>query len=79
MTTFMTDEGFLGYCEIHCSAPRPRFNSQQVNRLIALADYPEFAVNEVPPNQWFELDEQQIMPLVNRAKLIRGVKARLDS
>lgn len=75
----MTDKDLIGYCEIHCHAPRPLFQGAHINRMIALAGYPDNFVKEVPADVFMELDSEQIMPLVHLARQLNNVVTRLDS
>jgi hypothetical protein len=51
----MTDEQLISYCEAHCQTQRALFNSDQINRMIALAGYPAEFVREIPGGQWHSL------------------------
>ena len=33
----LTDEQFIGYCEIHCETPRALFSGKQFKRILCLA------------------------------------------
>ena len=37
----MTDDELIGYCLIHCRTERALFHKDQINRMIALAGFPE--------------------------------------
>lgn len=43
----MDDEDLIGYCELHSSTERAMFSKDQINRMIALAGFPEDFPKEV--------------------------------
>lgn len=75
----MTDKDLIGYCEIHCQSERCMFSSEQINRMIALAGHPSEFVNEVPADRWYSIGPDQMMPLVQTARVLNNVVERLDS
>ena len=74
----MDDKTLIGYCELHCHTDRCMFHAEQLNRMIALAGYPDEFVKEVPPG-WVSVGPDQMMPLVHLARTLQGVVERLDS
>ena len=63
----MTDLDLIGYCDMHCETQRALFNSDQVNRMLALAGHPEGYAKAIPPNQWISVYDE-MKDLCARAK-----------
>jgi N-acetyl-anhydromuramyl-L-alanine amidase AmpD len=61
----MTDEEFIGYCDIHCGTPRALFSGAQINRLARLAMRLE---PRHPENEWLAAHEDTVKPLVKLAR-----------
>lgn len=49
----MSDEDFIGYCEVHCETPRALFSGDQINRMIRLAQLDII----YPRNEWFTMHD----------------------
>lgn len=73
MSHTMTDQDLIGYCDLHCETPRALFNSYQINRMIALANYPDTFVQSVPLNQWLSVhDDMKDLCRLARAQLSKN-------
>lgn len=53
----MTDEHFIGYCEIHCTTERALFSGAQINRMLKLAGNPPDYVRWLPAGNWYSVHE----------------------
>lgn len=51
----MTDRELIGYCRIHCTTERALFHADHINRMLALAGYPEGFVKRV--DGWLSVHE----------------------
>lgn len=51
----MDDEFLIGYCDLHCESERALFNSEQINRMLALAGHPDGFVRAVPAGRWMSV------------------------
>jgi len=60
----MTDEEFIGYCEIHCATQRALFLGRDINRMYALAGRTD---TRVPEGEWFTV-RSQMMALCDSAR-----------
>lgn len=67
----MDDLGLINYCELHCQTERALFVGKQVNRMLALAGYPEGYVRSVPDTEWISLHSDM-------AELCKLAKRRLQ-
>lgn len=63
----MTDNEFLGYCEIHCETDLAMFSRAQLDRLRALAGYADLTWKGPQP-EWYSLGPDSIMPVVKAAR-----------
>ncbi len=61
----MTDEEFLGYCEIHCRTERALFSGSQVDRLNELAGRPP---SYVFSHQWVAMRADYAQPCIDDAR-----------
>lgn len=52
----MDDEHLIGYCEIHCKTERALFSDTHINRMIALAGYPQGFPKIV--TGWYSMHEE---------------------
>ena len=66
----MSNEELLGYAELHCKTERALFHADHVNRIIALAGYPDWCVREV--SGWVSAHEQM-------QELVDLARARISS
>src|ERR1700722_11595196 len=71
MSTEMTDEQLIGYCEIHCQTPRALFSRAHVLRMAALA---EIEVSLEPWMNFVSMYEDMEL-LCQRARFNLAVKA----
>jgi hypothetical protein len=53
----MTDSELLNYCDLHCETERALFSGEHVNRMIALAGYPDNFVHSINPQEWVSLHD----------------------
>ena len=56
-----TDDGLIGYCEIHCETPRALFKGTHINRMLALAGRPKNFVQSVPDDGWYSMHEDMAL------------------
>ncbi len=56
----MTDAELIGYCRIHASTQRALFNEEQINRMLALANYPSGYVRQVETG-WYSLHKRMTL------------------
>jgi len=51
----LTDEQFIGYCEIHCETPRALFNGAQIKRICKLAKTEALGIDD---DAWFSVKDE---------------------
>ena len=56
-----TDDGLIGYCELHCETPRALFKGEHINRMLALAGHPKNFVRSVPSDGWYSMHEDMAL------------------
>jgi hypothetical protein len=54
----MTNDEFIGYCEIHCTTERALFSGTHVNRMLDLAGFPPGFEKQVEASNWFSVHEE---------------------
>ena len=66
----MTDEQFLGYCEIHCRTERALFAGAQVNRLNELADFEPDPIlhTKLYNSGWYTMRASYAQPRIDAAR-----------
>jgi hypothetical protein len=76
----MTDKELVGFFEIHCQSDDPLFKGEDVNRLLALAEFPpDYAAKVEPPENYFQLGPAQILPLVSMARVFQNIPDQMNS
>lgn len=66
----MTDDEFLGYCELHCQTARALFSGVHLNRLIALAGAQD-RFRQFQESEWLSAHEDPVLELVAAAQARR--------
>jgi hypothetical protein len=64
MTYEMTDEEFLGYCDLHCETPVGMFHRKHIARLAELAG----DVATPLAQEWYRPSERAVKEAVARAR-----------
>jgi hypothetical protein len=76
----MTDKELIGFCEIHCHSPEPLFKGEDINRLLALAEFPpDYTTKLEPPENYFQFGPGQILPLVKLARVFQNIPDQMNS
>lgn len=53
----LSDDQFIGYCELHCQTPRALFSGRHVNRMLKLAGNPPHFSKQVADDEFLSLHE----------------------
>ena len=68
LTSGMTDEELIRYCETHCQTERALFSAAQINRMLELSDYMRFNGPVQPDTCWISL-HSEMMEMCEQARL----------